>query len=67
MQNCDRAMGKHGCGEINDNGERLVDFYLNNNVIGATIVPHKNIHKFIWRSWHNGQPGRPLYCQQQVA
>ena len=44
MQNCDRAMGKHGCGEINDNGERLVDFYLNNNVIGATIVPHKNIH-----------------------
>ena len=29
--NCDRAMGKHGCGVINDNGERLVDFCLNND------------------------------------
>lgn len=36
--NCDRAMGKHGCGEINDNGERLVDF------------PHQNNHKLTWRS-----------------
>ena len=24
----ERAMGKHGCGKINENGERLVDFSL---------------------------------------
>lgn len=24
--NCKVAMGKHVCGSINDNGERLVDF-----------------------------------------
>ena len=24
--NCEAAMGKHGCGSVNDNGERLVDF-----------------------------------------
>ena len=44
-------MGKHGCSVINDNGERLVDFCLNNGcVIGGTIFPHKNIHKLTWRS-----------------
>lgn len=44
-------MGKHGCGEVNDNVERLVVFYWNSNcVIGATIFPHKNVHKLIWRS-----------------
>ena len=49
--NCEAAMGKHGCGSINDNGERLVDFCLNNNcIIGGTIFPHKNIHKLTWRS-----------------
>ena len=49
--NCVRAMGKHGYGVINDNGERLVDFCLNNGcVIGGTIFPHKNIHKLTWRS-----------------
>lgn len=29
--NCDRAMGSQGCGQINDNGSRLVDFGLDNN------------------------------------
>ena len=34
--NCERAMGKHGCSVVNDNGELLVDFCLNNNcVIGV--------------------------------
>ena len=46
-----RAMGKHGCGVINDNGERLVDFFLNNySAIGGTIFPNKKIHKLTWRS-----------------
>ncbi|XP_055997977.1 uncharacterized protein LOC130047325 [Ostrea edulis] len=48
---CERSMGKHGCGIRNDNGERLVDFCLNNNLmIGGTIFPHKDIHKLTWKS-----------------
>uniref|UniRef100_A0A3B1KAX6 Endonuclease/exonuclease/phosphatase domain-containing protein n=1 Tax=Astyanax mexicanus TaxID=7994 RepID=A0A3B1KAX6_ASTMX len=48
---CERAMGKHGCGVMNDNGERLVDFCMTNNyVIGGTIFPHKTIHKLTWKS-----------------
>ncbi|XP_056009526.1 craniofacial development protein 2-like [Ostrea edulis] len=48
---CKRSMGKHGCGIRNDNGERLIDFCLNNNlVIGGTIFPHKDIHKLTWKS-----------------
>ena len=49
--NCERAMGRHGCGVMNDNGERLVDFCMNNNcVIGGTIFPHRTIHKLTWKS-----------------
>jgi hypothetical protein len=48
---CPRTMGKHGCGNQNDNGERLVSFCSNNNyVIGGTIFPHKDIHKLTWTS-----------------
>ena len=49
--NCERAMGKHGCDVMNDNGERLVDFCLNNNyVIGGTIFAHRDINKLTWKS-----------------
>ena len=49
--NCEAAMGKHGYGSIDDNGERLVDFCLNNNcIIGGKIFPHKNIQKLTWKS-----------------
>ena len=49
--NSDRAMGKHGCGMMNVNGKCLIDFCLENNcVIGGTIFPHENIHKFTWKS-----------------
>ena len=48
---CDRAMGKHGCGVKNVNGERLIDFCLENNcVVGGTIFPHKNIYKLTCKS-----------------
>jgi hypothetical protein len=44
-------MGKYGCGNINDNGERLVDLCgINKLVIGGTIFPHKEIHKLTWIS-----------------
>ena len=47
----EKAMGRHGCGTINDNGERLVNFCLNSScVIGGTIFPHRDIHKLTWTS-----------------
>lgn len=49
--NYERAVGKYGCRVMNNNGERLADFCLNNNcVIGGTIFSHKTIHKLTWRS-----------------
>ncbi|XP_063435995.1 craniofacial development protein 2-like [Mytilus trossulus] len=47
----ERFMGKHGLGTINENGELLVDFCEDNDlVIGGTLFPHKNIHKITWNS-----------------
>ncbi|KAL9983948.1 hypothetical protein ACROYT_G006197 [Oculina patagonica] len=44
-------MGKHGSGEINENGELFADFCgLNGLVIGGTIFPHREIHKITWNS-----------------
>ena len=47
----ERVMGKHGCGSMNDNGERLIDLCATNDlVIGGTLFPHKSIHKLTWIS-----------------
>ena len=44
-------MGRHGCGTINNNGERLVDFCADNSmVIGGTLFPHPTTHKLTWIS-----------------
>ena len=44
-------MGKHGCGSMNDNGERLANTCaVNNLVIGGTLFPHKEIHQLTWES-----------------
>lgn len=61
-------MGKHGCGNIEDNGERLVDLCLNNNcVVGApfshTRTPTANVEV---PGQENRQPDRPRSCQCQV-
>ena len=41
----------HGVGVMNDNGERLCDFFSANGlIITGTIFPHKDIHKLTWRS-----------------
>ena len=47
----ERTMGRHGCGTINNNGERLVDFCADNSmVIGGTLFPHPTTHKLTWIS-----------------
>ena len=44
-------MGRHGLGQMNENGERLADLCaLNELVIGGSIFPHKRIHAATWRS-----------------
>jgi len=38
----EEVMGTHGLGEMNDNGERFLETYaMNNQVIGASLFPHK--------------------------
>ena len=47
----ERTMGRHGVGVITDNGERLVNFCQQNDlVIGGTLFAHKEIHKLTWTS-----------------
>ena len=42
----ERTMEREGCGIINENGERLVEFCTNYDlVIGGTLFPHSDIHK----------------------
>ena len=47
----EEAMGKHGVGQMNENGERFANMCsFNRLVIGGTIFPHKRIHKTTWVS-----------------
>ena len=47
----ENAMGTEGIGERNDNGNRLLECCINNElVVTGTLFPHKNIHKLTWTS-----------------
>ena len=44
-------MGKHGLGQMNENGEMFADFCAENNiVIGGSQFPNKQEHKVTWVS-----------------
>ena len=50
----ERVMGKHGCGFMNENGAKLLEFCNNNNlVVRGTLFPHRDIHKLTWYSPNN--------------
>lgn len=47
--NYERAVGREGCGTINENGEWLVELCtIYDLFIGGTLFPHKDIHKLTW-------------------
>lgn len=53
--NYEHVMGRHGLGELNENGEMFIDLCSNHDlVIGESLFPHKRIHKGTWMS-PNGQ------------
>jgi len=59
--NSERNMGKYGCGVVNDDGERHVDFCLNNIcVIGSTFFAHRDFHELTWIS-HDDRTNNQIY------
>ena len=47
----EQTMGKHGCGEQNENGGLFCDLCQGNDmVIGGSLFNHKEIHKTTWTS-----------------
>lgn len=41
------VIGKHGENSLNDNGRRLIEFCIDNDIIINTFYGHKVIHKII--------------------
>ena len=47
----EEIMGRHGLGQMNENGERFANICaFNSFVIGGSVFPHKRIHKATWVS-----------------
>jgi hypothetical protein len=47
----EHVIGRHGIGNTNENGERLIDPCANHElVICRTVFPHKKCHKVTWMS-----------------
>jgi flagellum-specific peptidoglycan hydrolase FlgJ len=47
----ERVMGKYGLGNMNENGERLADLcMMQDMVVGGSIFQHKDVHKATWVS-----------------
>ena len=47
----ERVMGRYDFGIMNENLEKYAEFCGNNNlVVGGTLFPHRNIHKFTFVS-----------------
>ena len=45
------AIGSHGLGEIGENGMRLIDYIVTDNMIDRdTWYPHRTIQKYTWKS-----------------
>ncbi|XP_055623398.1 craniofacial development protein 2-like [Toxorhynchites rutilus septentrionalis] len=51
-EDLERVMGRHGLGQMSENGELFAEFCGNNNmVIGRSLFPHRPAHKVTWVSW----------------
>lgn len=52
------VLGPHAVAEAaNDNGSRLLNLAISNNlVIGGSLFPHKDIHKYTWTSQAGSKP-----------
>lgn len=66
----DEVMGRHGLGELNENGERFADACaLNNMVIDGSVFPHKRIHmqgNMGVPGAYNREPDRPRLNYKEV-
>ena len=50
----EHVMGRHGIGNMNENGELFSELCANYDlIIGGTIFPHKTCHKVSWGSPDN--------------
>ena len=49
----ENILGKNGIGVLNDNGQRLIDFFqLNDLVISGSLFQQKDVHKAMWTAPH---------------
>ena len=55
---CHTVLGPHGVGQINENGQRLLDFCATNKlIISNTWLRHKRQHQYTWH--YNGDRSNP--------